>query len=679
MPTHPESDNFNSDANKIESTAWSQNAPLPDRSNLNDEPEKLDSSMSVNSSVAKTETPATIDSEPIQIRRWWQAWQIWGLLLVLISGGIGFAATSMLLRLPKTQNCERVFWPTASASIRLYCAQTAAQDKTVKGLLKAIDLVAVLPNNHPLKPEIDRNIERWAEKILEIGETKFQEGNLEEAIGIAEAVPEKVAARSVVDEKIARWQEIWAKGEETYNQVEEQLRKADWNAAFSWAVRLTESKNQYWATTKYQESINNINIAQEESIALEKAETQVTSGTIDNLLLAIEKAAKIPEKSYTYDRAQKIATEAKEKLVAYIEESIESEDWQQVQQVTNRLPDSLKLQDRIREWNILANAGTSSDLDTVFGLEDAITEASKLEKDSLYYEKAQKLIGTWKLEIGAVRHLSQARELARGGDISSYQAAIAEADKVSSSNPRYRDARNEIAGWQSEIQIIQDRPILNRARELAYANNVEAWNRAIAEINLISPNSPLYREAQQSAVTWRSNIERVEDQPILDRAISLANNDNYQAAIETAQQIRSGRALASEARDKINLWQKEIQAEQYLKQAYSLETQGTPEDLAKAIRLVRQISSSSSKYGFVVSNVNLWSDRILNLAQQASNSSLERAIAIAKLVPSGTISYGEAQTQIKNWQDILSPPEPETIDLPSGFKLDKNKNDNDSE
>ena len=327
----------------------------------------------------------------------------------------------------------------------------------------------------------------------------------------------------------------------------------------------------------------------------------------------------------------------------------------------------------------MANAGISADLDTVFGLEDAISEASKLEKDSIYYEKAQKLIGTWKLETGAVKHLSEARELARGRDISSYQAAIAEADKVSSSNPRYQDARREIGSWQNEIQIIQDRPILNRARELAFANNVEAWRRAIAEANLIAPNSPLYREAQQSAATWRGNIEREEDQPILDRAISLANNNKYQAAIQIAQQIRSGRALAPEASDKINLWQKEIQAEQYLKEAYALEAQGTPEDLAKAIRVIRQISSSSSKYGSVVGNVNLWSDRILQLAQQASNNSLAKAISIAKLVPEGTVNYGEAQTQIKTWQDILFPPEPETIDLPSGFKLDKNKNDNDSE
>jgi hypothetical protein len=143
MSTHSESNNFNPDVNKIEVEAATRSLGSEHSQ------EKVDSSMPVNSSVSNGNSSESSKSEPIQIGRWWQAWQVWGLLLVLISGSIGFSATSMLLRLPKTQNCDRVFWPTASASIRLYCAQTASQDKTVQGLLKAIDLVAVLPDNHP--------------------------------------------------------------------------------------------------------------------------------------------------------------------------------------------------------------------------------------------------------------------------------------------------------------------------------------------------------------------------------------------------------------------------------------------------------------------------------------------------------------------------------------------------
>ena len=76
--------------------------------------------------------------------------QFWAIILIFLSGGIGFTATTMLFKLPKSPQCSRIFWPIASASMRLYCAQLSADERTVDGLLKAIELVASLPKDHPL-------------------------------------------------------------------------------------------------------------------------------------------------------------------------------------------------------------------------------------------------------------------------------------------------------------------------------------------------------------------------------------------------------------------------------------------------------------------------------------------------------------------------------------------------
>ncbi|GAB4527019.1 MAG: hypothetical protein Tsb0014_07480 [Pleurocapsa sp.] len=606
-------------------------------------------------------------------RPWWQAWQLWGVLLVLCSGGVGYGATSMLLKLPKSQNCNKVFWPVASAAVRIYCAQTAAENQTVSSLLEAIDLVAVLPENHPLRPEINRNIEKWATGILAIGEQQFQEGKLENAIATAQQIPQDVEAYQLVSEKIESWKSIWSEGEETYAKVEQRLRDANWNEAFSWAVRLTDSPNQYWATTKYQESIDNINIAQEQTATLDKAQNQMATGNVDDLLEAINKAENIEQDSYTYEQAQKIIATAKEKLLTNVEQLIEQRDWQQLSRVSIQIPLSLKWQEKTRDWNILASAGTSSDLDTVLGFEEAIDEIKNLEPESQYYQLGQELTERWQLEKEDVRYLNRARELARVGTIENFNKAIAEANKIPSSNPRYSDARQEITQWRNQIQVIEDRPILNRARELAYGNNINAWSRAIAEANLISRGSPLYQEAQNSIRSWRINIERTEDSPILDQAVAFANVKNYAAAIEEAQKIRSGRVLYQEAQNKIDLWRKEIEGEAYLAEANNLSTQGTPEALAKAITIARQVSSSTSHYTKVTQNVNLWSRQILAIAKQTSNNSLERAIAIAQQVPAGTASYSEAQSQIRLWQDELYPPEPEVTPLPPSFKLEKLK------
>ena len=619
--------------------------------------------------------PARRKAEIAPVRRQktplWKMWQLWGILLVLCSGGVGYAATTMLLQLPKTQSCSKVFWPIASASVRLYCAQTAAEEKNVAGLLAAIDLVAVLPENHPLRPEIDRNIDRWAEGILAIGEEEFQTGKLKQAIATARRIPANLSSKELVEQKIEQWNSVWAEGEEQYQQVEEKLRQADWNGAFNWAVRLTDSSNEYWATTKYEESINNINVAQEENASLTKAQTEITKGKIEDLIIAIERADDIKEGSYTYEQAQEIVAEGKEKLVANIERLIDRRNWQQLLRVTPRIPRSLKLQNRVKDWRILANAGSSAQLDTVFGIEEAIEEAKKLEPDSEYYELGQKLISRWTSEIDGVRYLTRAREIARVGTTANLNKAIAQAQLVSSSNPRYKEAQEEIYKWRQKVRLIEDRPILNRAKELSYGNNTSAWRRAIAEASLISRGSPLYSEAQNYTRTWRANIQRVEDRPILDEAESLANVNNYSAAIEIARKIASGRALYPDAQSRIKRWQQEIDGERYITEANSLARRGTPETLARAIKIARQASPESSVYSQVVRDVNDWAAEILAMARQASNNSLERAIAIAEQVPQGTTSFSTAQNEIKIWQIKLEPPKNDAV--PPTFKLDKLK------
>ncbi|GAB4239976.1 MAG: hypothetical protein Kow0049_27640 [Stanieria sp.] len=598
----------------------------------------------------------SMQSEKSRQFSWWQAWQFWGIVLVLISGGIGFTATSLLLKLPKTQTCSKVFWPVASASVRLYCAQVAAEQQTVDNLLQAIALVRVLPASHPLRPEIDRNVEKWTTQILEIAEEKFQQGELKEAEQIAQKIPRQFKAYQLAEDKISQWHAIWQTAEQNYAEVEKQLRDSNWNQAFTWAVKLTDIKNQYWATTKYQEAINKINVAQEERSTLDRAYDQFRRGGLDNILAALEKVEAIETSSYAYQDAQELRADAKNQLLKYIDQSIDQEKWREILQVTSRIPKSLQLEKQIEDWNLLAGAGSSASLDTVFGLEEGILELEKLPPNSPLYQRGQKLISRWKLEIEAVKHLEEARNLALGGQIKDYNAAIAEASLVASTNPRYQQAQQEINNWRREIKIIEDQPILDRATQLAVASNISAWKQAIAEASLISSNSPLYSEARRNINNWQANIEREEDQPFLDQAITLAGTRNYIEAIRAAEKIRPGRALSQQAQEKIALWRLEIQADNYLREAYDLADIGTPEALVKAINVAQQVSSATSAYSQTQQIINGWANQILDLAYTKASYSLEEAIAIAQMIPSGTVSFSEAQSQIQDWQERLRPP-----------------------
>lgn len=635
------------------------------------------SANTVTSSQPNSPKPMTTESSP-RIP-WWQTWQIWGIVLVILSGGIGYGATSMLLRLPQTKTCSNVFWPVASAAVRIYCAQNLAEQQTVDDYLSAIALVEKLPSDHPLRSEINRNVEKWATGILDIGETKFQEGNLEAAIAIAREIPDNVEAKKIVDTKITDWQTLWSDAEDNYNRVESHLRAAKWNEAFSSAIRLADVRNDYWSTVKYQEAIDNINIAQEESATLDKAVTQLQQGSLDNLFAAIKKAEAISEDSYAYTEAQDILAQGKSRILALADEYITQQKWSKLLTVTYNVPGAtLGIAELVQEWKTLANAGTSANLGSVLNLEDAIVEAEKLTPEDQLYAQAQQLINRWTLEIEDARHFDQANQFAQGRNITSYNAAISELKLIPKGNPRYSKAQQQINQWRGEIRIIQDRPVIARAKELAAPANVTAWRRAIAEINLVSSNSPLYREARKYAGRWQSSIERVEDQPILDRAISLGNLKNYQQAIQTARQIKSGRALSSQARKKITLWQQEIKAQDYLQQAIRLANQRTPDSLAKAIRTIRQIPSGTSSYYQVVPNVNDWSTEMVVIAERTSYYSLEEALAIARKIPSGTAGYRNAQSLIKVWEEKLNPPpvlqkkSKPVLDL----KLDKNKPEN---
>jgi hypothetical protein len=663
--------------------------PSPQQQSSSSSDDRLDSkktftrekmTVQVNSATASV---AEVRSQPSKLMTttkssrkssWWQTWQFWGILLVLCSGGIGYTATSMLLKLPKAQSCSKVFWPVASASMRLYCAQTLAEQQTVESLLEAIALVEELPPEHPLRKEIDRNIEKWATAILEIGETKFQEGNLDAAIAIARQIPQNVEAHKVVESQLESWNKIWTESAGNYKRVEDNLRKAQWSDAFSWAVRLTDSKNDYWATTKYSEAIDKINIAQEESMTLDKAANQLTDTNLDGLLDAISKAQSIPPESYRYENAKQILAQGKTKLLARVNNLIEQEEWAELQKVTYRIPDALGLEKQVKDWQIIANAGSSAALNTVLGLEDAITEVQKLEPNSPLLATAEKLSKRWKVEINDVKNIAKAEELAKPGTIGDYKAAIIAISQIPPNNPRYAEAQQKAAGWRGEIQIIEDRPIIERAKELAIPSNRVAWQRAISEINLVSSSSPLYSEAQENARTWQGNIEREEDQPILDRANALGNAGDYEQAIDVARPIANNRALSAQAKEKIAFWRSEIQAEQNLEEAEYLATQNTADSLARAIEIVRKIPPSSRVYYEVVPNVNEWSQQILNFAINTSYSSLEEAIAIAGKIPAGTANYDEARNLIQEWKLELNPPpfiEKREKPLRNGIELEK--------
>ena len=613
-------------------------------------------------------TPGVTSPPPTKKRRepkrgFPRPWHFGALLIVLFSGGIGFIAVALLLKLPAVPNCPAIFWPTASASMRLYCAQLAANKQTAEDLLEAIALVEALPNDHAMRTEINRNIEQWSLDILRIGEQKFQAGKLSEAIDIARKIPDRVSAYNLVEKQIRRWQTVWSKAEGIFSKVEQELRQSNWNQAFREAVKLNSIDNKYWATTKYDQVAKKIQLAREDSAKLDQAFQLSQSRKVDDILEGIKQAEKISRESYAYKEAQDLIAESGKKLVNMAEARLEQRNWEGALEIANKIPPSVKLEDQKADLIDLAQALSTASSGTSSDLERAIALAQKLQSGRPLYNKAQGFIVRWQRETEDVARLERARMYAESGLVPDLKTAIAEANQIPSGNPRYSEARKEIARWTTQSETIEDQPYLDRADQIASFGGGPSLQEAIQEASRIAPGRALYKKAQGKIAKWTDTIQREQDQPFLDQARTLASSGNLPDAIASAQQIRAGRALYKEAQNEIRGWQREVEGQQLLQQAYQAATPGTPEALSSAIRLARQVPSSATVKGDARTSVNRWSDQLLSMANDRSLYNLKEAIEIARMIPSGTSAYDSAQSQIQSWQTSLNPPPPSPVEL----------------
>jgi hypothetical protein len=615
-----------------------------------------------------------LHAQPIQSKRsgtfgdrWRQRLLNWKTLIIvsfLICGASSALALAYIFQLPGLPNCPAVFWPLASASMRFECARIAASKQTANDLLEAIALVDGLPADHAMREEANRLVELWSQEVLKLAEDSFQQGQLKEAIEAAQKIPARVTAHKLVEERVKRWQKIWTTAEKAYQNAEAAMKKRQWRQAFNFAIELLSLENRYWQTTKYDELTNRINTARIDGNKLYEAERLADDGGLANLLEAVKLAEQIRPDSYIYPLAQEKIKGFGRKLLALAEETLERRNLQDAIEIANKIPDRAKLEEEVKDFIVLANAQSQAWEDTVVNLEAAISQAQRLQSSRPLYKKAQQWITRWQYSIEGLAQLERARLLAqpgRGGDVA---AAIAAASLISQSNPRYREAQTQIQSWQSEIQVAQDRPILDQADQLALPGDVASLQAAINQATQITSGRALYKEAQGKIQQWTTQVQQIQDQPYLDQARAYAAAGNLQAAINIAEQIRFGRSLYNEAQTAAVGWRRQIRADQdqaqeqsdlaqaqrTLQDARQMAGMGLPASLANAIQLANQISRPAALRSEAAIAVNEWSVQLLQLAKQQATSNPAAAIAIAQRIPAGTAAYPEAQTQIETWR-----------------------------
>ncbi|MGF1602371.1 MAG: hypothetical protein ACFCU8_10200 [Thermosynechococcaceae cyanobacterium] len=538
-------------------------------------------------------------------------WQACGTLFILCSGLLGFGSYQMLVSQQTNLSCRNVFWPFASASLRLYCAQKRAEKNTLEDLFAAIGLVDVLDQNHPLRSAIDPQIEIWSNRALDLAEKAFHEGKLDRAISFAKRIPARTTAAKVVQERIKRWQTVWAEGESIYKKAEDTLNQENWRQAFSIMVGLLKVDNRYWSGPQYNALNKRILRAQEDEKIIAKAKSLIKRGGLRNLAEAIGLAQDLKSGS-VFQRSASVAIEdASQRLMQLAENALERQDLTLALDAAQLIPQETRVGQRAKDFVDLAYAAASAWSGTAAGLQDAISAARKISSNSSVYNQAQDLALRWEGQLASLRQ----RQIAQA-NADEYNASIVE------SIPNTTDWQDPPPALNTASkQQTADLTLLDRADSLSLNGDRNSLAEAIRIAKQIAPSRVFYEDAQARIADWQFQLQQLNNPQSIEKLPeSLDNNVPDNAAKE--------------------LWQ----------QAKGYASQGSPGSLATAIDVANQIDLNSPLRVQAEESVSAWSQKILTIARTQANSNISKAIAIARQIPASSPVYNDAQSQIQQWQ-----------------------------
>jgi hypothetical protein len=584
-----------------------------------------------------------------------RSWVFWAIITLGISGGLVYLALGLLLNPKAVPNCPEIFVPMSSASLRVYCGQLAASKQTLPDLVAALKLVKDVAPNDPTRSYVDSNVQRWSLSILRLAEVTYQAGNYDEAVNAAKQVPQNIPAYKIVAKRLGQWQETWTKGVALDRETRALLNSSKWVNAYSVAVKLTRLNNRYWATTKYQELADLVQIAKADSAKLDEARQLVKSNSVKTLLQAVEMANKIDPKSFAHTEAQTIIGKVATQMLKLARAKFDKNDWKGALEIANQTPESPATKAELQDLISLSEAQSHAVNASISELETAISLVQSIKADSPLYQKSQQSLSNWQLEIQDLAVLQHARSLANTGAIKDIQAAISEVQRIPTSNPRGKEAVQVATGWRNQIETVQDTPYLSAAEASAASGTVQGVQKAVIQLNQIRPGRALYPQAQQKIQQWTAELQRAEDGPILAQAESLASSGDLIAAVNMAQKIGAGRAMSAQSQERVRDWQAQLQAAANLAAAQKLANGGTPESLLGAIQAAARVPKSSPLRSQARLSMDNWGSQMLEVAQSTATSDLRRAIAIAKVIPSNTSAYSSAQNFVQQWEQQLNP------------------------
>lgn len=523
-----------------------------------------DASSSVEAGSSDASNSGAVSLPQAQIDRW-----LWLKLLIILGCSLGsLAGTAIfwLLSLPPATDCRKVS-PLDPERVKLHCAEEAARTGQLPQLLTGMQMVASWSPGHPLYAEGQRLMAAWSQRLLELAYQRMEQRDWQGAVALARQIPKSSPLHPEAQATIDRWQQSWRRGQLLSAKAQKAMASQDWQGASSLIADLRQLPYDYWSIDQVRQLSAQLIAERRGRRLLAQAQQLARSGQTPDLMAAIGLVQSITAKTHTQRTAQADLHRWHNTLltlgfrawwVGNLEQAIAL--GRQVSTDRALAPEGQALI-RLTQARQLAIASTSRWRATpgqVMNLAAALVLAEQIPATSRFYRPAQRLAKNWQAQLQVVVQLQVAQMVADLGHPAALQFAMAQAQAIGPRQPRRLQAQTLAASWREEIERIEDRPYLDYARYQAETGTLSALQWAIAQARRVMPDRALYSEARGLIWVWQKQIETLQDRPILHEAWALADQGQWQEAIQLARTIRPERELYPSAQEAITEWQAQL-------------------------------------------------------------------------------------------------------------------------
>jgi hypothetical protein len=561
----------------------------------------------------------------------------WAVLAAMV-GGTGITSYLLLIAVPPTPSCQGAI-PTSTDSERLYCAQVGAETKQIPKLRNAIELVRGWTDRHPLYGESQRLLKSWSEDLIRIGRKQLNEGKIESAIATLKIVPTNSPSYDRAQESIAKWSVQAQDSANIDAKFEQSMRTGDWNQSFVILQTVQKMRGTYWNGFKHDKM--SAKLAQERDAwdKLQEAKDALvdkesddyntrarrielavkTAGkkdkivelplptTPDPIVKAMKLANQIDPTTYVYRDGQILRSKWSKHLVSLSINSYKAQNFSEAIEIVQKVPQDTSVYGEAQDWVKLNQAHVRAGKRHMLAMMDAIAQVKKIPRTSSIYTLARTKRSNWEGMLKQQTQFQWAKTIASFQQPATLALAIETAKQIPTQSEVGQSIQGEISTWNRQIETIDNRTILAKARQIVSKDeSLPNLKAAVRLAGKITKDRPLGEEITGYVADWNEKIQTIEDRPILANAMAVASRGNYAQAVTIANRITPGRALYQDAQSQVRYWNLELQEiadRNTLDRAIGIYRQG---NIATAIDLAATIGRRSPIYGDARAYVSDW-------------------------------------------------------------------------